>query len=141
MISEEFLYLFVDESPALANLICMYLQKNGEMTVDTSQSVDDAMNKLRYISYDVIISDYNLTDENGNTLLRSVRAQGERVPFVYFVAFRDSEFENEARHFGQVSFIEKMGSSARIWQNFARQFLIRFMNSGSMPLHVQNNLP
>jgi DNA-binding NtrC family response regulator len=103
--------LFVDDSPALANLICMYLQKNGEMTVDTSQSVKDAIHKLKYISYEVIITDYNISEEHGNALLRYGRAQGEWFPFVYFVAFRNSECENEAKHFGQVSFIEKMGSS------------------------------
>ena len=103
--------LYVDESPALANLISLYLHRNGEMTVDTSQSVEDAMQKLTYISYDVIITDYNIMEKDGNELLRNARAQGERVPFVYFVAFRDNEFENEARHYGQVSFIEKMGSS------------------------------
>jgi DNA-binding NtrC family response regulator len=103
--------LYVDESPALANLISLYLTRKGEMTVDTSQSVEDAMLKLRYISYDVIITDYNITEKDGNALLHTARAQGERVPFVYFVAFRDNEFENEAKHYGRVSFIEKMVSS------------------------------
>jgi DNA-binding NtrC family response regulator len=103
--------LYVDESPALANLISLYLNQKGEMTVDTSQSVKDAMEKLRYISYDVIITDYNIAGNDGNALLRNARAMGERVPFVYFVAFRDYECENEAKHYGQVSFIEKMGSS------------------------------
>jgi DNA-binding NtrC family response regulator len=81
------------------------------MTVDTSQSVEDAMQKIRYISYDVIITDYNITGNDGNVLLRNARAQGERVPFVYFVAFRDYACENEAKQYGQVSFIEKMGNS------------------------------
>lgn len=103
--------LYVDESPALANMICMYLDRDGEMMVDTSLSVEDAMNKLRYISYDVIVTDYNREENEGNELLRNVRAKGERIPFVYFVAFRVTRYEDEAHQFGQVTFIEKMGSS------------------------------
>jgi DNA-binding NtrC family response regulator len=103
--------LYVDESPALANLICMYLDRNGEMMVDTSQSVEDAMNKLRYIAYDVVVTDYNNKERDGNQLLRNVRAKGEVIPFVYFVVSRMNEFEIEAKQLGQVSFIEKMGPS------------------------------
>jgi DNA-binding NtrC family response regulator len=103
--------LYVDESPALANLICIYLDRNGEMNVDTSQSVEDAMNKLRYISYDVIVTDYNNNERDGNALLRNIRARGEAIPFVYFVVSRVNGFENEAKQFGHVSFIEKMGPS------------------------------
>lgn len=103
--------LYVEESPALANLISLYLHRKGEMTVDTSQSFEDALQKLKYISYDVIITDYTINTKDGNELLRNARAQGERVPFVYFVAFRDNESEKEAKQYGQVSFVEKMGSS------------------------------
>jgi DNA-binding NtrC family response regulator len=103
--------LYVDESPALANLICMYLDRNGGMMVDTSQSIEDAVNKLRYIAYDVIVTDYNNQERNGNELLRNVRARGEMIPFVYFVVSRVNELENEAKHLGLVSFIEKMGAS------------------------------
>jgi DNA-binding NtrC family response regulator len=103
--------LYVDESPALANLICMYLDRNGEMNVDTSQSSEDAMNKLKYISYDVIVTDYNNKEQDANELLRNVRAMGEIIPFVYFVVSRIKKYEDEAQQFGQVSFIEKMGNS------------------------------
>jgi len=103
--------LHVDENPALANLICMYLERNGEMTVDTSLSVEEAMNKLRYISYDVIVTDYNSKEKEENEFLRNVRAKGERIPFVYFVVSRVTKYEDEAQQLGQVSFIEKMGNS------------------------------
>jgi DNA-binding NtrC family response regulator len=102
---------YVEESPAHANLISLYLHRKGEMTVDTSQSFKDAIQKLEYISYDVIITDYTINWKDGNELLRNARAKGVQVPFVYFVAFRDDESETEAKHYGQVHFIEKMGSS------------------------------
>ena len=109
--------LYVDESPALANLICMYLDRNGEMMVDTSQSVEEAINKVRYISYDVIVTDYNTREKRGNELLRNVRAGGGKIPFVYFVTFRVTGYEDEAQQLGQVSFIEKMGNYGA---NFAK---------------------
>ncbi len=57
----------------------------------------------------LIITDYTISGKDGNALLRTAREQGERVPFVYFVAFRDNEFETEAKHYGRVRFIEKNG--------------------------------
>jgi len=103
--------LYLDDDPELINLICMYLEKTGEMMVDTSGSVEEAMNKMRYISYDVIVTDYTAKGNNGNELLRNVRAKGERIPFVYFVVFRNTQYDDEAKQFRQVSVIEKMGNS------------------------------
>jgi DNA-binding NtrC family response regulator len=116
--------LYVDESPALANLICMYLDRNGEMMVDTALSAEEAMNKLRYISYDVIITDYNINEKEGNELLRNIRARGERIPFVYFVAFRVAKYDDEAKQLGWVSFIEKMGNSGANFSKLRQAILL-----------------
>jgi DNA-binding NtrC family response regulator len=115
--------LYVDDTPALVNLICMYLDKDGEMMVDTSFSISEAMNKMRYISYDVIVTDYNNKEEQGNELLRNVRAKGDRIPFVYFVLFRIARYEDEAKQLGQVSFIEKIGNSGTNF-NKLRQIIL-----------------
>jgi DNA-binding NtrC family response regulator len=116
--------LYVDDTPALANLICMYLDRDGEMMVDTSLSVEEAMNKMRYICYDVIVTDYNNKEEKGIELLRNVRAKGGRIPFVYFVLFRVAMYEDDAKQLGQVSFVEKLGNSATNF-NKLRQVILQ----------------
>jgi DNA-binding NtrC family response regulator len=115
--------LYLDDDPELVNLICMYLERTGDMMVDTSVSFEEAMNKMRYISYDVIVTDYNAKGNNGNELLRNVRAKGERIPFVYFVVFSDSQHENEAKQLKQVSFIEKMGNSGANFSKLRQEIL------------------
>lgn len=99
--------LYVDETPSILSTVCRYLERSGEMMVDTSLSIGDAINKMRYISYDVIVTDYNFEDGSGNTLLRYSRERGNRIPFVYFVLFRETDLEREAEQYGVVSFIGK----------------------------------
>ena len=99
--------LYVDENPMLLDVVCRYLEKDGEMMVDLSLSVEDAIEKMRYITYDVIVTDYNFEDGSGNSLLVFLRNHGNLVPFVYFVLSRSPGIEEEARQFGGVSFVEK----------------------------------
>ena len=99
--------LYVDECPMLLDVVCRYLEKDGEMMVDLSLSVEDAIRKMKYITYDVVVTDYNFEDGSGNSLLAFLRNHGNQVPFVYFVLARSPEIEEEAKKLGRVSFVEK----------------------------------
>jgi DNA-binding NtrC family response regulator len=99
--------LYVDETPDLLDAICRCLERSGEMMVDTALSIEDALNKMRYISYDVIVTDYNFKDGSANTLLRCTREKGDKIPFVYFTLFQVRDLEDDAMGFGGVSFIGK----------------------------------
>lgn len=102
--------LYIDETPALLDIVCQYLEMNGEMMVDTALTQEDAIEKMRYISYDVIVTDYNIDHGTGNTLLYYTRSMGNQIPFIYFVLFRSDDLETDARQYGNVRFIEKIGT-------------------------------
>jgi DNA-binding NtrC family response regulator len=99
--------LYVDETLILLDTVCRFLEKSGEMMADASLSFEDAVDKMRYISYDVIVTDYNFENGDGNALLRYTREKGDMIPFIYFVLFRKPYLEYEATKFGGVTFIEK----------------------------------
>ena len=105
--------LYIDQTPILLDIACRYLERKGEITVDTSIAAEQAIRKMRYISYDVIVTDYNNADIGGNNLLRYVRSLGDSIPFVYFVHFRVPDLEAEAEEFGGVSVVDKMNHSER----------------------------
>ena len=104
--------LYVDESPRLLEIVCEYLESEGNMIVDLCLTVDGAMDKMRYIDYDVIITDYNFEHGDGISLLERARKAGNMVPFVYFVLFRSENLENEARQYGRVWFVEKLSNGS-----------------------------
>lgn len=103
--------LYIDQTPVLLDIACKYLEREGDIMVDTSMSVDYALNKMRYIHYDLIITDYNNADVGGNALLRQIRSQGNPIPFIYFVLFRVTDLESEAEEYGGVSVVDKINYS------------------------------
>jgi DNA-binding NtrC family response regulator len=115
--SPVFSVLYVDETMSLVDIVCRYLERGGEMVANASNSVEDAINKMRYISYDVIITDYNFEDGSGNALLKNVRGHSNQTPFVYFLLSRTENLENEARAYGNVTFIEKLKSDPKSWSS------------------------
>jgi CheY-like chemotaxis protein len=55
--------LYVDDWWPLLEIVCRFLEKNGDIRVETSYSIEDALRrKLNYFSFDVIITDYNSKD-------------------------------------------------------------------------------
>jgi len=102
--------LYVDEAPVLLDSVCRYLEINGEMMADTSLTAEDAIEKMRYIHYHIIVTDYYSNNGEGYALLRYLRNIGNCIPFVFFVFFRSDVLEEEARRYSNVWFTDKPGS-------------------------------
>jgi len=108
--------LCVDDTVSLTNIVCQYLESGGEMVADAANSVEDAINKMKYSSYDVIVTDYTIEDGGGNALIKNVREHNNQTPFVYFILQKTESLENEAKAYGDVTFIDK------IWRDHSCQF-------------------
>jgi PAS domain S-box-containing protein len=76
--------LFVDDEPALLEITRLFLERSGEMKVDTSRSALEAIEKLKSQSYDVIVSDYEMPMMDGIVFLKILRAEGDNTPFIIF---------------------------------------------------------
>jgi CheY-like chemotaxis protein len=74
------------------------------VTFVLAKSTDEALDKLRPQSIDLIISDMGRPSDSqaGYTLLDKLRASGDRTPFVIYAGSRASEHRAEARRRGAI---------------------------------------
>jgi len=76
--------LAVDDETDICTLTKRFLEMSEAMEVDTVCSVREAMAEVTKKRYDVIVSDYQMPDEDGIQFLKSLRAAGDAIPFILF---------------------------------------------------------
>ncbi len=76
--------LFVDDEPALLEITRLFLERSGEIRVDTCRSALEALEMLKNTRYDAIVSDYEMPMMDGIVFLKILRAQGDQTPFLIF---------------------------------------------------------
>jgi len=98
--------LCVHDNPMFLERLCRQLERRGDLSVDTSTSVEDALHLMKYVLFDVIVTDYINKPDEKNGFLKIVRNQGNAVPFIYFIHIRNAEIETEARVYSAVYVVE-----------------------------------
>ena len=76
--------LFIDDEPALLEITRLFLERSGEIRVETCRSALEALEILKTRSFDAIISDYEMPMMDGIVLLKILRAEGDNTPFIIF---------------------------------------------------------
>jgi DNA-binding NtrC family response regulator len=99
---------YVDDWLPLLDTIGRVLEKKGDMVVETSYSIEEALRKLDYLSFDVIVTDYNSTESAGIELLRQTRRKGIIAPFIFFTLEQNPGMEQDATQYGRVAFVPKL---------------------------------
>jgi DNA-binding NtrC family response regulator len=97
--------LCVYEDPLFLDRVCRNLERGGDMFVEISVSVEDALHLMVYVFFDVIVTDLTIWDEKPNGFLKAVRQQGKQVPFIYFARGKNAEIVKEAREYGMVKYL------------------------------------
>jgi CheY-like chemotaxis protein len=95
--------LWVDDHPGNNNWERQALEALG-IRVDISTSTEDALARVGWHPYDLIISDIERPPDAraGYTLLDKLRATGDRTPYVIYAASRAPEHIAEARQHGAI---------------------------------------
>ncbi|MFA4878214.1 MAG: PAS domain S-box protein [Methanoregula sp.] len=101
--------LYVDDEPALLDIARLFLEKSGEMQVDTALSAADALQKLAGREYDIIISDYQMPDMDGIALLKVLKKNGNTTPFILYTGRGREEVVIEAINNGATFYLQKGG--------------------------------
>ncbi|HPP77896.1 PAS domain S-box protein [Methanospirillum sp.] len=106
----------MDDEPNMLFLSKTFLEKTGEYVVDMASSAQEAFTLLQHNGYDIIVSDYIMPGISGLDLLRTLRKQGNQIPFI-LVSCRGQEMEIvEAINEGLSGYLTKEGDPA---YNFA----------------------
>ena len=101
--------LYVDDEPDLLELCRISLEQTGEFRVDTVESAKDALAQLSKTQYDAIISDYQMPEMDGISLLKSIRQRDGDIPFILFTGRGREEVVIEAVNNGADFYIQKGG--------------------------------
>jgi signal transduction histidine kinase len=76
--------LFVDEDPAFLKMAKQAMENGGKIEVDTTGSVEKAMERLKMKTFDVIISGCEMQDMGGIRLLKKLRSEGNDTPAILY---------------------------------------------------------
>ncbi len=101
--------LLVDDELHLLEITKAYLEDSKEIEVVTSLSAIDAIEKIRAIGFDVIVSDYQMPDMNGIELLRTIRSQNDPTPFILFTGKGREEVVIDALNASADFYLQKGG--------------------------------
>jgi PAS domain S-box-containing protein len=101
--------LYVDDEPGLLEIGKLFLEQNGQFSVDTITSAHAALTRLNTKKFDAIISDYQMPDMNGIEFLRRVRTSGNTIPFILFTGRGREEVVIQALNEGADFYLQKGG--------------------------------
>jgi PAS domain S-box-containing protein len=101
--------LYVDDEEVLLDITKMYLERTGEISVDTTTSALLALKKISQANYDVIVSDYQMPDMDGIAFLKKLRSDNNGIPFIIFTGRGREEVVIEALNNGADFYLQKGG--------------------------------
>lgn len=101
--------LYVDDESALLEVARVFLEKDGQMTVDTRTSAASALPLIESAAYDAVISDYQMPGMDGIQFLRKVREAKNSIPFILFTGRGREEIVIQALNEGADFYLQKGG--------------------------------
>jgi PAS domain S-box-containing protein len=87
----------------------LFLESDAEFAVDTVPSAIVALEHIKSVHFDAIVSDYQMPKMDGITFLKTLRAQGDTVPFIIFTGKGREEVVIEALNSGADFYLQKGG--------------------------------
>lgn len=99
--------LVVDDERDLLDLVRHFLERFGDMNVETTVSSKEALTKLQKNIYDAIVVDYYMPEITGIELLKIMRAKGDSTPVIIFTGVGRELAAIEALNNGADFFLQK----------------------------------
>ncbi len=101
--------LIADDSRVMRQIVLRTLRQAGFSHHTFVEAVDgaDALDKIREHSPELVLSDWNMPNKTGIELLRSLRAQGNAVPFGFVTSEGSEDMRATAAQAGAMFVIAK----------------------------------
>lgn len=98
--------LIVEDDLTFSTMLKTWLKKKG-FEVDTAATYARAKKLLAATSYDLILSDLRLPDQDGLTLLSGLREKSDQTPFIIMTSYAEIQNAVLAMKLGATDYIKK----------------------------------
>ncbi len=99
--------LLIDDDKDIGVLLTKYLEKNLNCKVTYLEATKKAYALIKENSFDCIILDYLMPDENGFTFLKNIRKDNHLLPVIMLSAYSDVEKRIEGLSIGADDYLGK----------------------------------
>ncbi len=101
--------LLVDDQPDLLEIARLFLEKDGDLLVDTAASAEEALVLLKERKYDAVVSDYQMRGMDGIEFLTEFMKRAIDKPFIIFTGKSREEIVIKALNTGADFYLQKSG--------------------------------
>jgi PAS domain S-box-containing protein len=112
--------LHVDDEPSFLKTSKRCLEMEGPFQVATASSAEEAMERIRKETFDIIVSDYDMPNKDGLEFLKEFRQTGHDIPFVIFTGKGSEEVAIRALNLGADWYINKADDQLTVYGELAR---------------------
>lgn len=115
--------LMVDDDPTILEISALFLERSGDLQVDTTESAAEALERLEGGggSYQVVVSDYAMPEMDGIGFLKAVRSLKLEIPFILFTGKSREEVVIEALNSGADYYLQKDGNPRVLFAELSHQ--------------------
>jgi PAS domain S-box-containing protein len=120
--------LLVDDQPELLEISRIFLEKEGDLLVDTATSAEAALQMLNTKKYDAVVSDYNMPGMDGIEFLHVFMKRAVDKPFIIFTGKSREDIVIRALNSGADFYLQKSGDPASQYaelRNMVHQAVMR----------------
>ena len=113
--------LVVDDDPAILDVLVAHLRSKG-YAVESEPNAHEALDAIRRLPFDLVISDVRMAGMNGFEFIKIVRANFPSIGIVIMTAFEDEFPLSEALRAGADGYITKPFSLSKFSLIFERAY-------------------
>jgi PAS domain S-box-containing protein len=124
MVKTLYRVLYVDDELTLLEVSKIFLERRGNISVDTAESAREGLEKMANTQYDAIISDYQMPEMDGIAFLKIIRKTYPELPFILFTGRGREEVVIEAINSGSDSYLQKGGDPKAQFAELEHRILI-----------------
>jgi len=112
---EQYDILYVDDELDLLNTGKIFIEKNKGFKVHTISSAITALDNPDLLTYDAIVSDYQMPKMDGIAFLKEIRKRDNAIPFILFTGKGREEIVIEAINNGANYYVQKGGDPVSLF--------------------------
>lgn len=105
--------LYIDDEPVLCDLAIQFLTRSGDMQVISADSAQTGLCLLAEKKFDAVISDFEMPEMDGISLLKTLRSTGNTIPFILFTGRGREDVARDALNNGADFYLQKGGGSCQ----------------------------